>query len=167
MEKIIYLKVVGKESPKHVSPRETTMNDTLLMEEKVKGLAKLVNVFANTDHQEIHLFQIAHEEGHKDFKESDLRGARIGYAFDSLTQEIYFGFAGEINVQTAERILIKEGYDVQEVVNLPGAYDFSRRFVDRDDLTCPEDTHRDSYRITNDELAERLAIEKRHAGVLD
>jgi len=156
-EETVYLRIVSECPSGELFPRKTTMEDTLRVEEKVLGLARKLNIVANTDHQQVAFFPMVLDVDSRRFFEHQGNGARIGYAFDSLTGEIYFALDGEIDATIAERFLVQAGYEVQRVKGIPSSSKSLNSI-----LRNGSDSSNGSYKLSKEELAERLAIERSH-----
>lgn len=175
MEKTRYLKIPGRK----VEDRGLLLTDsedpranmrferanTLFMARHTRDVARMVNAYANTDHQRLKLFPMADFRGQKEFHEYDGPGAKIGYAFDSASGEIVYAFGGDINVDIARQALEMEGLGVVEVDGFPTmSMPNPRRTNDGSGYYDTSDSSGSilDYRATIEELAEREEIERRH-----
>jgi len=124
-------------------------------EKAVKTLGRIVNEFANTDHQKVRFFPLTCHEGKRGFMKHK-NCAKIGYMFDTNKREVYLAFNGQIDATLAYEVLLREGYDVEET-------DESFDPFISEITTKPIAPNWAYARLSEEELTERQVIEERHA----
>ena len=147
-------KIRGFEFPEVEDKGDYGLARAVAAEKAVKTLGRIINEFANTDHQKVRFFPLTCYEGKRGFAKHG-NCAKIGYMFDTDKREVYLAFSGQIDACLAYDVLVRDGYDVEEI-------DSSNLLIPKG-LTIVSRTTRAYEGISKKELAERLAIEGRHA----
>ena len=149
------LKIKGFEFPEVEDKGDYGLARAVAAEKAVKTLGRIINEFANTDHQKVRFFPLTCYEGKRGFAKHG-NCAKIGYMFDTDTREVYLAFSGKIDAGLAYGVLIRDGYDIEET-------DESFNSLTPERSTIVPRTRGAYAGISEKELAERLAIEERHA----
>jgi len=129
-------------------------------ERSILDLGKIVNELANTDHQIVSFYPLTTYEGRVGFCDNRERGARIGYCFDFRDGKAYLAFSGDIDAEIARQTLIRDGYKIRKIKQIPGIVFSDVEYIN--DIG-KVDKERDKKERLLLKIEERRAIEARHA----
>lgn len=158
MKKPVYFEVKGVCFNIDDSHDPRAESRTELTERAIKDLGRLVNQTANTDHKAISFHILTTCEGRADFCNNKKRGARIGYCYNSVNGNLYLAISGDMDEEIARQVIINNGYIIKEIKDIPGII-FPKIYFRGDSEEIKENAKREIA----ENIAERIAIEARHA----
>ena len=148
-------KISGFEFPEVEDNGDYGLARSVVAERAVKTLGMVINKLANTDHQRVRFFPLTCYEGKRGFEKQG-SCAKIGYMFDTSKKVVYLAFSGQIDSNIAYEILVREGYEIEEINESSNSL-----IPKRPDIVSR--TKRGYEGISKKEFAKRQAIEEKHA----